>query len=55
MYVLAVNLCSSVYKNGDDLPYIRKMDLENHNRDKGSWIVYNNKVYECQERSICAS
>ncbi|KAL3277032.1 hypothetical protein HHI36_012394 [Cryptolaemus montrouzieri] len=33
----------------DDLPLIRKADLENHNRDGGLWIILNNKVYDIQD------
>lgn len=36
-------------KSGEDLPFIRKADLENHNRDGGLWILINNKVYDIQD------
>lgn len=36
-------------KTLDDLPLIRKADLENHNRDGGLWVVLNNKVYDIQD------
>lgn len=36
-------------KNHDDLPLIRKADLENHNLDGGLWVVINNKVYDIQD------
>lgn len=47
-----MNSCLSIYKNGEDMPYVRKMDVENHNKDGGSWVVYNNKVYDCQDRFV---
>lgn len=36
-------------KTLDELPLIRKADLENHNRDGGLWVVMNNKVYDIQD------
>ena len=30
----------------DDLLQIRKSDLENHNKDGGSWVVIHGKVYD---------
>ncbi|XP_018562377.1 E3 ubiquitin-protein ligase HERC2 isoform X2 [Anoplophora glabripennis] len=36
-------------KQHDDLPLIRKADLENHNLDGGRWVVINNKVYDVQD------
>ncbi|KAK9875132.1 hypothetical protein WA026_005925 [Henosepilachna vigintioctopunctata] len=33
----------------DELPLIRKADLENHNRDGGLWVILNNKVYDIQD------
>ncbi|CAH1402584.1 unnamed protein product [Nezara viridula] len=36
-------------KSGEELPFIRKADLENHNRDGGLWILINNKVYDIQD------
>lgn len=33
----------------DDLPLIRKADLENHNLDGGRWVVINNRVYDVQD------
>ncbi|XP_014251481.1 E3 ubiquitin-protein ligase HERC2 isoform X1 [Cimex lectularius] len=36
-------------KTGDDMSFIRKADLENHNRDGGLWILINNKVYDVQD------
>ncbi|KAK9747382.1 Cytochrome b5-like Heme/Steroid binding domain [Popillia japonica] len=44
--------CRSTYashKNYEDLPLIRKADLENHNLDGGLWVVINNKVYDIQD------
>ncbi|XP_017782464.1 PREDICTED: E3 ubiquitin-protein ligase HERC2 isoform X2 [Nicrophorus vespilloides] len=37
------------HKNHDELPLIRKADLENHNLDGGCWVVINNKVYDIQD------
>lgn len=36
------------------MPFVRKADVENHNRDGGFWVVYNNKVYDIQDRYISA-
>ena len=33
----------------EDLPVIRKADLENHNKDGGLWIVIKGKVYDVQD------
>ena len=33
----------------EDLPMIRRADLENHNRDGGLWIVVDRKVYDVQD------
>ena len=33
----------------EDIPVIRKPDLENHNKDGGLWIVVNGKVYDVQD------
>lgn len=38
-----------VHKPPEELPLIRKADLENHNFDGGLWIVINNKVYDVQD------
>lgn len=46
----SVNPC--VYKSPEDMPYLKKMDIENHNRDGGLWVVYNNKVYDIQDRLV---
>ncbi|CAG7818352.1 unnamed protein product [Allacma fusca] len=35
--------------NGEDLPIIRKADVENHNKDGGLWIVIRGKVYDVQD------
>ncbi|KAJ8985747.1 hypothetical protein NQ317_014400 [Molorchus minor] len=37
------------HKLHDELPLIRKADLENHNLDGGRWVVINNKVYDVQD------
>ncbi|KAL1491483.1 hypothetical protein ABEB36_012074 [Hypothenemus hampei] len=37
------------HKLHDDLPLIRKADLENHNLDGGRWLVLNNRVYDVQD------
>lgn len=36
-------------KCSEDVPLIRKADLENHNKDGGLWIVIHNKVYDVQD------
>ena len=36
-------------KQTEEMPVIRKPDLENHNKDGGLWIVVNGKVYDVQE------
>ncbi|XP_042217246.1 E3 ubiquitin-protein ligase HERC2-like isoform X2 [Homarus americanus] len=36
-------------KQTEEMPVIRKADLENHNKDGGLWIVVNGKVYDVQE------
>lgn len=33
----------------DELPLIRKADVENHNFDGGRWVIVNNKVYDVQD------
>ena len=33
----------------DDLPIIRRCDIENNNRDGGLWVVIDRKVYDIQE------
>ncbi|KAK5650580.1 hypothetical protein RI129_001609 [Pyrocoelia pectoralis] len=38
-----------LHKYHEDLPLIRKADLENHNLDGGLWVVINNKVYDVQD------
>lgn len=37
------------HKLHDELPLIRRADLENHNLDGGRWVVINNKVYDVQD------
>ena len=39
----------SSQKAPEDLPMIRRADLENHNRDGGLWIVVDRKVYDVQD------
>ncbi|XP_042876756.1 E3 ubiquitin-protein ligase HERC2-like isoform X6 [Penaeus japonicus] len=36
-------------KQTEEVPVIRKADLENHNKDGGLWIVVNGKVYDVQD------
>ena len=36
-------------KINEEVPCIRKADLENHNKDGGLWIVIHGKVYDVQE------
>ena len=36
-------------KSSDDIPCVRKADLENHNKDGGHWIVVEGKVYDVQD------
>lgn len=38
-----------ILKSSEELPLIRRADLENHNLDGGLWIVINNKVYDVQD------
>ncbi|XP_038055580.1 E3 ubiquitin-protein ligase HERC2-like [Patiria miniata] len=33
----------------EDVPLIRKADLENHNKDGGLWVVINGKVYDLKD------
>lgn len=41
-------------KHIEELPVIRKSDLENHNKDGGMWIVIKGKVYDIQEFRLSA-
>ncbi|KAG1662456.1 E3 ubiquitin-protein ligase HERC2 [Nymphon striatum] len=41
-----VNVMSKPF---DDVPIIRKADLENHNKDGGLWILIGGKVYDVQD------
>lgn len=41
-------------KQTEEVPIIRKADLENHNKDGGLWIVVNGKVYDVQEFRLTA-
>lgn len=36
-------------KQTEEMPVIRRADLENHNKDGGLWIVVSGKVYDVQE------
>ena len=36
-------------KQNDDVPQIRKADLENHNKDGGLWVVIHGRVYDVHE------
>lgn len=36
-------------KIAEELPLIRRADLDNHNLDGGLWIVINDKVYDVQD------
>ncbi|KAK7864133.1 hypothetical protein R5R35_007650 [Gryllus longicercus] len=47
--IIAPQQESGVPKAPEELPLIRKADLENHNRDGGLWIVVNRKVYDVQD------
>ena len=38
-----------LHKSDSECPSIRKADLENHNLDKGHWIVIRGKVYDVQD------
>lgn len=37
------------HKLHEELPLIRKADVENHNLDGGRWVIVNNKVYDVQD------
>lgn len=37
------------HKSHDDLPLIKRADIENHNLDGGLWVIINNKVYDVQD------
>ncbi|KAL1138807.1 hypothetical protein AAG570_008869, partial [Ranatra chinensis] len=47
--ILTASSGSMKNKAIDDTTFIRKSDLENHNRDGGLWILINNKVYDIQD------
>lgn len=36
-------------KSFDDIQMIRKVDLENHNKDGGLWVVIHGKVYDIHD------
>lgn len=44
-----LNNANMYHKLPEDLPLIRKADLENHNLDGGLWLVIHNKVYDVQD------
>lgn len=46
-HVHSINVQHNKYH--DELPLIRKADLENHNLDGGLWLVINNRVYDVQD------
>jgi E3 ubiquitin-protein ligase HERC2 len=48
-FLLAPQLTVSSHKAPEDIPMIRRADLENHNRDGGLWIVVDRKVYDVQD------
>lgn len=37
-----------------DTPYIRKADLENHNKDGGLWVVIDGRVYDIHDLKMQA-
>lgn len=37
------------HKIHDDLPLIRKADIDNHNLDGGLWLIIHNRVYDIQD------
>ncbi|XP_046386640.1 E3 ubiquitin-protein ligase HERC2 isoform X3 [Ischnura elegans] len=47
--VVAPKCPSATLKTGEELPLVRKADLENHNRDGGLWLLINGKVYDVQD------
>ncbi|XP_070553640.1 E3 ubiquitin-protein ligase HERC2-like isoform X2 [Ptychodera flava] len=52
------NICNASHRGNDDVPLIRKADLENHNKDGGLWIVIHGKVYDVkdfQSQAPCGS
>lgn len=49
VFFLAPQHSLSGQKAPEDIPMIRKADLENHNRDGGLWIVVDRKVYDVQD------
>lgn len=36
-------------KSSEDVPHIRKADLDNHNKDGGLWVVIHGRVYDLHE------
>ncbi|XP_023713900.1 E3 ubiquitin-protein ligase HERC2 [Cryptotermes secundus] len=47
--IIAPQHTISSHKAPEDIPIIRRADLENHNRDGGLWIVVDRKVYDVQD------
>lgn len=39
----------NVGKGTEELPLVRRADLENHNLDGGRWVVIEDKVYDVQD------
>ena len=39
----------NIQKSSEDVPQIRKADLENHNKDGGLWVVIHGRVYDVQD------
>ena len=36
-------------RSNDDVPVIRRADVENHNRDGGLWVVIAGRVYDVHD------
>ena len=45
----AANYERNIQKSSEDVPQIRKADLENHNKDGGLWVVIHGRVYDVQD------
>ena len=41
--------CNMMACAPEDVPLIRKADLENHNKDGGLWVVVDNRVYDLKD------
>ena len=46
---LAENTSHSAEDGNDDVPVIRKDDLQNHNKEGGLWIVIHGRVYNAEQ------